>query len=434
MNILHTVEFYSPSVGGAQEVVKQISELLVQRGHQVTVATTKLPERTVLDINGVHIVEFDIHGNEVRGFQGETERYREFLLNGNFDIMLSYAAQEWTADLSFPILDKIPYKKVLVPCGFSGLYWPEYVEYFRQLPDVLRRYDHLVFHADDYRDTNFARQHNIQNWSIIPNGASQVEFETVDETFRQRYGVAEAEPLFLTVGSHTGVKGHRLMIETLRQLKTERATLIVIGNVFAKGHWWRNFVHPLLISIKRGFFSRAGDNLSYFSKVVEILSNTLLGGIGPSGCLSSCRAHARWINLQNGHKKVILLDPPRKDVVAAYHAADLFLFGSNIEYSPLVLYEAIASRTPFISLACGNAAEIADWSGGGIIAPTIQKDQGFVDGDPVVFARLVDELFSDPFRRQSLTEAGHKAWLERFTWEKIVLEYEALYERLISEK
>jgi len=44
VNILHTVEFYSPSVGGAQEVVRQISELLVKRGHDVTVATMSLAQ------------------------------------------------------------------------------------------------------------------------------------------------------------------------------------------------------------------------------------------------------------------------------------------------------------------------------------------------------------------------------------------------------
>lgn len=36
MKILHTVEFYEPSVGGAQEVIKQISLQLVKRGHEVT--------------------------------------------------------------------------------------------------------------------------------------------------------------------------------------------------------------------------------------------------------------------------------------------------------------------------------------------------------------------------------------------------------------
>jgi glycogen synthase len=40
MKILHTVEFYSPSTGGAQEVVKQLSERMAEKGHVVTVILT----------------------------------------------------------------------------------------------------------------------------------------------------------------------------------------------------------------------------------------------------------------------------------------------------------------------------------------------------------------------------------------------------------
>ena len=35
MKILHTVEFYHPSQGSMQEVVRQISERLVKLGHKV---------------------------------------------------------------------------------------------------------------------------------------------------------------------------------------------------------------------------------------------------------------------------------------------------------------------------------------------------------------------------------------------------------------
>lgn len=63
MKILHTVEFYYPSVGGMQEVVKRLSELLVQYGHDVTVATTRLAARRDKTINGVKIKEFEISGN-----------------------------------------------------------------------------------------------------------------------------------------------------------------------------------------------------------------------------------------------------------------------------------------------------------------------------------------------------------------------------------
>lgn len=176
MKILHTVEFYSPSVGGAQEVVKQISERLVKHGHEVTVATTKLTERATRTINGVQIEEFDIRGNEVHGFTGEVARYQQFLVDGHFAVMLNYAAQQWATDLVFPILDSLPYRRILAPCGFSGLFSPQYQSYFERMPDIMRHYDHLVFHSDMYRDVQFAKQHVISHFTVIPNGASEEEF------------------------------------------------------------------------------------------------------------------------------------------------------------------------------------------------------------------------------------------------------------------
>ena len=55
MRILLACEFYEPSVGGVQEVMRQIAVRLVERGHRVTVATTHLPERTSSEIDGVRI-------------------------------------------------------------------------------------------------------------------------------------------------------------------------------------------------------------------------------------------------------------------------------------------------------------------------------------------------------------------------------------------
>ncbi len=405
-------------------MVRQLSERMVQRGHEVTVATTRLPARTERCINGVSIEEFEISGNAVDGIRGEVERYQRFVMEGQFDIMMNYAAQEWTMDLVFPILERIPYRKVMIPCGFSALYSPTFKEYFAQMPEIMRRYDHLVFHAGDYRDINFARQHEITHYSIIPNGASQAEFEEVDNTFRHRYNIPEKELLLLTVGSHTGQKGHRLSMESFQRLKSERATLVIIGNIFHRPSFWELFLIPLLHHIR---YFRLTD-------AIKLIGRSVLGGVHP-GCLPECRVRATWVNLHGlGRKRVLLLDPPREDVVAAYHAADLFIFGSNIEYSPLVLFEALASRTPFVSLACGNAAEIAAWSKGGIIASTTLQDNGYVNGDSEEFASTIDSLLTNENRRTDLAKSGYHAWLERFTWERIVVEYESLYRRLIAQQ
>ncbi len=422
MRILHTVEYYAPSVGGAQEVVRQISERLAQRGHQVTVATTAHPARTDKFINGVRVVEFDVSGNAVRGFQGEISRYQQFLLEGDFDVMMNYAAQQWAMDLVFPVLERIPYRKVMIPCGFSGLYDPAYRDYYAQMPEVMRGYDHLVFHADDYRDTNFARENGIEHFSIIPNGASEIEFERDDQTFRGRYGISEDVPLLLTIGSHTATKGHQLCLEAFSRIDSERAVLVIIGNIPDGRTHRQAFVRQLLDEARR---LRAG-------RVIKMSVRAVLGGTFP-GCLPDDRVRSWVINIkERGRKRVILLDLPRKDVVAALQAADLFIFGSNVEYSPLVLYEAVAARTPFISLACGNAAEIAAWTGGGLIAPTVQKEKGYVDGDPDKFARLISDLLQDKRKRKLLATTGFRSWRERFTWEKIVDRYESLYKSLLE--
>jgi glycosyltransferase involved in cell wall biosynthesis len=421
MKILHTVQFYSPNIGGAQEVVRQVSERLTLRGHQVIVATSRLEDRKIRNMNGVEVEEFDISGNAVLGFKGETKRYQDFLLQGKFDLMMNYAAQQWATDLALPILDRLPYKKVLIPCGFSGLYWPRYARYFKQLPERLNHYDHLIFHAENYRDMEFAGHHGLEKRSIIPNGASQEEFSNPDLTFRQRYGIEEKEPLILTVGSHTGLKGHKLAFQTFERLRTERATLVIIGDTRAGGSFWENSIRPFLSAIRRGDMSLAGN----------VLLRTAAGKPAP-GCSADCQMRTHRLNAKSRGKRVLLLDPPRAEVVAAYHAADLFFFGSNIEYSPLVLFEAMASRTPFLSLACGNAVEIAAWSGGGIIAPTIQKERGFVDGDPAILSEMLAGLINDPAKRSTLADQGHRAWLEHFTWERLVDKYETLYHSLLA--
>ena len=107
MKILHTVELYPPSAGGIQEAARQISERLVKAGHEVTVATSKLPERKSDVINGVNIEEFEISGNSVRGITGEIKKYQNYLLDSDFDIIANFAAQQWTVDSTVSIIEKI---------------------------------------------------------------------------------------------------------------------------------------------------------------------------------------------------------------------------------------------------------------------------------------------------------------------------------------
>lgn len=394
MKILHTVEFYSPSVGGAQEVVRQLSEHLVKRGHKVTVATTKLPNRKFKTLNGVKIKEFSISGNKTRGFIGEIDKYKNYLKKSRFDIVMNYAAQQWATDLFFEVIDQVKTKKVLVPCGFSGLYDSEYKNYFNNLPKILKKYNTTVYLSNNYRDINFAKKHKINNRVIIPNGASEQEFGKIDKQkalfFRKKYKIGDDSLLLLSVGSHTGVKGHKESIKAFKKAGISNATLVIIGDVNLHSGCYRE------------------------CKRSEFIQNKILSSI--------C----------NKQKKIKVLHLNRQETVSAYCASDIFLFLSNIECSPLVLFEAAAAGKPFISSNCGNAKEIVKWIKSGLIVRSKKDKTGYTKANTHDTIKKIEMLAKDKRLREGLGNAGRKSWKKKFTWKKISQDYENLYNKLLT--
>lgn len=388
MKILHTVEYYTPSVGGAQEVVKQLSERLVKLGHDVTVVTTSLRDRTEFVYNGVRIVDFEISGNIARNFRGETNRYQEFLQKSDFDIIMNYAAQQWTTDLMLPILDKISGKKVLVPCGYSGLFSSMYQAYYENMKQWIKSYDACVYLSNNYRDINFARECGANNSVVIPNGAGKDEFEqNLKIDIRTKLNIPHRHFLILHVGSHTGIKGHKEAINIFKNSKIKNATLLIVANNFG-------------------------------------------------GCTKSCLLAEKLYKCNPSSKlsdkKIVVRSLSRLETVAAYHEADLFLFPSNIECSPIVLFEAMASKTPFLVTDVGNSKEIIEWTNGGELLPTLRCENGYVKADVRKSIGILERIYHDKDKRQFLSDNGYKSWKNSFTWEVITKKYEDLYIKLTS--
>lgn len=385
MKILHTVEFYYPSVGGAQEVVRQLSERLVKLGHDVTVATTNLPERKVSTHNGVKIIGFDISGRAATGYSGkDIDKYKRLLTEPSFDVVMNYAAQQWATDLAFEVLDDIKARKILVPCGFSGLYDPVFKDYFSHMPKVMKKYDATIYLAEDYRDINFAREHKLSNIYVVPNGAGADEFgQTYAGDIRKELGISADSYFVLLVGGHTGVKGHKETVEIFKKAQLRNATFLINGND--------------------------------------------LGG----GCTAWCKKQAKHLryslNFKLQKKRLLVKDLPRPQLVAAYKAADLFLFPSNIEASPLVLFEAMASKLPFLTADVGNTKEIIRWSGGGLLLPTTKDELGFSHVDIDGSSEMLEAQYKNRSVSKKLGEIGYRVWRKKFTWEIITKEYESIY-------
>lgn len=416
MKILICSDSYYPSVGGVQIVLQQIAERLVKQGHQITIATSKLKERISTTVNGVTIQEFDVSGNYIRGLTGEVQKYCAYVLSENYDVLLMKAAQSWTFDALMNDLEKIKKRKVFIPCGFSGLYYPYYKNYYEKIPDVLRQFDHLIFYANDYRDINFARKHGINNFSVIPNGASEIEFSVKpDLSFRDRFGIKKNDFLLLTVGTFTGGKGHFETASAFQLAKFDRpATLILNGNLTDK--------QAKLTKIR---LAKEYLKMGHRSMLKRILNDILIFvGIRKIERKKNWNDVAKEVNNQNNDKNIVITNLKREDLIQCFLNSDLFVFASNIEYSPLVLYESTAAGLPFISVPVGNATEIVEWTQGGIICPAPSDKNGRTTVSPQVLADKISSLLKNKTLLKKLGKDGKDNWGKRFTWDHISRKYE----------
>lgn len=388
MKILHCVENYFPAKGGMQEVVRQLSERMAARGHDVTVATRNHPARNFTELNGVKVMSFTVDGNYASGMTGEVEKYQRFLLEGNFDVITFFAAQQFTTDAALEILPQIKAAKVSVPTGYSNLYNPAFKEYFAKMKVWIQHYNMNVYLSNDYRDINFARDNGVKNLTIIPNGADEREFSdnTPQINVRREFDLSDSSFLVLHVGNYTGHKGHREAIEIFLRSEIKNGALLMIG-----------------------------ENTDYFKKrsIFKYYKTGML-----------------WLSSIFSSKKIILTAASRELTVAAYKQADVFLFPSNIECSPVVLFEAMAAGVPFLASDAGNSAEIAEWSDAGVILPGTKDTAGLSHVGVKSSVPLLNTLYHDAERRKKLSESGRKNWAEKFTWEKIARQYETLYKEL----
>lgn len=372
LNILHTVEFYYPHIGGSEIVIQKISEELLQRGHLVTVATSKLPERGFSELNGVTIVEFDIEGKLSLGIRGrEISKYLNFLSETKFDVMLNYAAQQVLTDLAFLAIDEVHSKRVncIATVGFSGLLnenqirWLEFLGYYKNIiPQTLPKYDAVIAHSTTYQDYKFCKKINLKNLVVIPNAIDADEFLGISKiNFREKYNI-QTKYIGLCVANYYPDKGHETLVKSIKLMNRNDFTLVLIG--------------------------KDGEVLPKLKKMSEGLNILILRNI------------------------------PREDVVSAFQNADIFMFASTIEAFPLVLLEAMISKTPFVSTDCGNAKELK----GGIVC---REDE---------ISKYSNILLDDENYRKRLAEEGFNECLSKYTWEKVVDQYEELYLRKYFEK
>lgn len=304
LSILCTVHFYAPHCGGSEEVVRQVAERLAARGHDVVVATSADVRRGKHFMNGVEVVGFEVSGSAATGIRGDIAGYQDFLVSGDFDVVMNYHAAHWSTDLCLPLLEQpLRCPAILVTCGFQNLFAASHAGYFRKLPTYLKRYAALVLHSRLTKDAEFCERQGLVDVVVIPNGVALEEFEAPRRGFRERYRL-DGRPLVLAVSNHYRYKGHRRLFDLAESLGSD-ALLCLIGE-------------------------RGEDG----------------------GCYYKCLERAEQCGVP------VLSGLSRNDVVAAFREAALFVHTSDVECAPLVILEAMAAETPWVALDAGNVREL----------------------------------------------------------------------------
>jgi L-malate glycosyltransferase len=377
MRILHIAQNYAPLVSGVPLVVGQISERMAARGHEVHVATGAVagcPREEVR--NGVFVHRFAVRGNAARGISGEARCFVDLVRSAQWDVVAAHCAQIWSTDLLFDLDLSVP--TVFVAHGI--LYNdPLYREYFPRLAEWLRKGTTMVSLArTGVDDGQFRRDHGLPDAVVIPNGVDTAEWNSpilgVRPAWRRTNG-----PWLVNVSTHSPTKNHRALFGLARAL----------GGIDASAH---------ITQIGSGHRATKWN----------------LGRLGVrGGCYYRCAAAAPFVR-----NLTMRLGVSRAETVSAVKEADIFVLTSAWEASPLVILEAMAAGTPFVTFDTGCVREHA----GGLVVTSLPE-----------MVEAARELLLNPELRRRLGEQGKARIAERHDWEVIATAYENLYARLATE-
>jgi glycosyltransferase involved in cell wall biosynthesis len=387
MKVLFTTFTFAPEGNGVAEVVTAQAHGLAARGHDVTVATAFVESAQPREPSKLRIIEFPVcyEGQTVVMEPQELRRYRDLVAAPDWDAIVSHCWGAWSTDFALDVLACHAAAKVFVSHGYAAHKWHPHPRFpwgipswVRGLPYLLTTikalgiFDHIVFLSsrvdwDRYFDRRLVQWLRRPPWSVIPNGTYPEKSREAGEVFRRELGIDGF--LIFHVGGYYDRKNQPLALRAFLKAGLERATLVFIGNEF----------------------NDYSDDL---------------------------RRLNQQLNPDPDRLRVIFLEKQsRERIRAAYLAADLFILPSKRETQPMVILEAMAAGTPFLSTDVGCVSELP----GGLIA----RDERHM-------SLLLFELAGNGALRAQLARAGFEAASTRYSWSRVIGEYEQLLLRLTS--
>jgi glycosyltransferase involved in cell wall biosynthesis len=135
------------------------------------------------------------------------------------------------------------------------------------------------------------------------------------------------------------------------------------------------------------------------------------------------RANLKSFADQLGISYAILWTGFRKDVPRLFAGMDIFVQPSINEGLSLSLLEAMAAGKPIIATDVGGTSEVVADGKTGILIPS---------GSSSAIGNAIIELLQNPDKCSYLSQEAKKLVLKDFTVQRMMADYQQLYEKLLS--
>jgi glycosyltransferase involved in cell wall biosynthesis len=403
MNILYAVHAYKPAyrIGGPVISVSAAAEMLVRKGHHVTVFTTNsnldqpldvAVDRPV-DVNGVEVwyfrreeplqkwVPFLTYLTRSIGFmycpamRGELERVmpRIDLVDTHMPFTYpSYAAAHAAFRAGVPLVYHQRGNYDPARLRFRGTKKRAYISLVER--PIMSRASRLIALTEAER-ASFRAVGATAPCEVVPNGVDIPDDRPgAAERFRQRWGVDPAAPLVLFMGRLHPTKGAEKLLDAFALVEERLPDAVVM---MAGPDEWQ---------LERRWRERAARS--------GLADRVLFPGM--------------------------LTGDEKADALAR---ADLFSLPSMGEGFSMAVLEALAARTAVL-LSPGCHFPEVDSAGAGAV----------VDADPAAMAAALLRLLSDRGKLAEMGEKGRRLVAERYSWEAVTDRLLEVYESARGER
>ena len=391
LSILVATFTFPPNKDGVAEASSSMVQAFSDKGWHVEIATgPTCPPRNSLNFMGSSICEFAVTGTPYfkDPFRGEITKYRNFLLQGDWDVII-FQAYWWPLCLALPILNQIKSKKILVSHGHSGIHisltpvFPFGLFYYFstiyqsiKMLGWLNRFSSIVFLSHRCDTKNFfdhilAKLCRHPHIGIIPNGINTPRLDLPPTfCFRHKHNIPADSIFFLCVANYEIRKDQGFAVRAFRKAAIQNSCLVFIGskfNPFARSLQSDDAEHSLLKS---------------FGKII-------------------------WLE-----------NVPREETLSAFSTCDCFVLSSEREAQPIVLLEAMSFSRPWIARDSGCISEMP---GGIVVQNTTAMSEAML------------RLAKDSDLRAELGRSGFSATQEVYNKDKTAFAWIKLIEGLCSE-